>query len=464
MDTAPSIDYKTTLRKFFLFGLVLFTLVFVYIILRETKYGLIISPAGDAPLILFLKSVSFSFYLKLIFLGLFFLIYRRNNLPQILFVSIISLLIFFIFFHLWGFERADLFHPEPSYIQNLLQTHNGMESLIVAYGSWTYVCYYLLVDLWEIFTISFLFWALANQTFNLKEAKLCYPLLFIFPTLANILAGSFVMGEQANVAFEGTIRTNGFILLGGLILFICAAWLIKRARLTEIPSLTSTSPQTIKMNLTFKWTYLFLIFAIITALGFCHTLLSILFKENVKDLFQSPLAYSEFMARYSLYVGYSGIVVLVLTFWMIWKFGWLKSALIPPVYLFITTCFLLLYITFPSVRGVFENMFSGELPLILWLFAIQSSILGGLNPLFFATKEIAYIPLALTTKARGKAVVDVLLVGTGFWLGASLPAFFNLVPLNKNIEIILIIIIFTTLIWTLCVACLGKMFKKISLE
>lgn len=61
----------------------------------------------------------------------------------------------------------------------------------------------------------------------------------------------------------------------------------------------------------------------------------------------------------------------------------------------------------------------------------------GLTTLFLITKEIAYIPLAATTKARGKSITDFLFVGTGVWLGTSSVSLFNLAPMNQNIESIL---------------------------
>jgi AAA family ATP:ADP antiporter len=434
-------------------------------VLRDIKDVLVLTTAGE-PFFVFLKTSYFLFSLKLVCLGLFLLFYRKNNLPTILFVSVVSPLIIFIFFHFWIFQRAAFFHPDPSYVQELLQNHRGMGSLIEAYGNWTYACYYLLVDLWQALTIGFLFWAVVNQTFTLKEAKLSYPLLgFVFPSLGMLVGGLFfgTVPEGIPYDFENTMRTSGFVLLGGLILFVLASWRIKKLKLTNIP-IDAVNMEPLQRDPSFKWIYLFLIFVIMTSFTLCGHLLQLLFKTQLRHLSPSTDAYGEFLGQYSLYAGCSSIVLFLLTFWMIWKFGWLKSALLPPLYLLISTGFLLLYLHFSAEGNAFGKVVDSNFPIVLWVFVIQFLIFTGLKTLFFATKEMAYIPLGLTTKARGKAVVDFLLVGTGVWLGFVLPFLFNLFPIEKNIESMLLIIIGATILWIISVIYLGKMFKKISGE
>jgi len=423
---------KNSIIKFFLFGFALFALTLSYVVIRDIKYVLIINTSGGVSLVLQLKQ--YSFYVKLILFGLFLLVYRRNNLPKVLFASMTSLLTLFIVFHFWGFQRAD---------------------------EWAHSCYYLLADIWGAFTITFLFWAFANQIFTIKEAKLSYPLLTIFPSLSMIINSTFIMNIVGG-DLESTMRSSGFVLLGGLILFILSAWLIKKNKLTELTPLTEEPLQTGKMSPSFKWIYLLLIFVIITSFGFCEQLTTLLFTQ-LKGQFTDSLAYNEFLGQYSTYMGYGSGFIFLLTFWMIWKFGWLKSALIPPLYVLVTTCFLLLYIRFPALQNLVHNLLTRDAAPLILLLSVQSILFKGFAMLFVATKEIAFIPLGLTTKARGKATVDFLFGGVGAWL-VNVPIFFSSVPINQNIESFLLITIGTTLIWLISVLYLGKMFKSISGE
>lgn len=454
--------HKKSTIKFCLFGIVLFSLCLAYFVLRDTKDVLLINSPAGAPLISFLKSLSF--LVNLVFFALFFLCYRRNNLPQILFVSTTLFLIVFILFHFWGFQNAHLLHPNPDFIQELLKAHAEIAPLLSAYGVWSFSCYYLLAEMWGPFTIIFLFWALANQTFTLKESSLSYPfLLFIFLSLGALWINElFSAITTPNSTFEHTMHSYGYVLLGGLLIFIVGARLIKKNKLTDLPTLTTEAAQIPKVSTSFKCFYFFLIFVIITSLGFCEQLTKLLFRAHLKNYASTTLEYTQFMSQYSNSMFYFSSLIFLLTFWLVWKYGWLKSALIFPLYLFITTCFLLIYIHFPSVNTSLNKLFISELSVIFWFFTVQTLMFSGLKTLFLITKEIAYIPLAATTKARGKSITDFLFAGTGVWLGTSTFIHFNLVSMQQNIENILFILTGATMVWVLSVVLLAKMFNKIS--
>lgn len=423
---------KNSIIKFFLFGFALFALTLSYVVIKDIKDVLIVTSSDRTSLLLQLKQ--YSFYVKLIFFGLFLLVYRRNKLPKVLFANVTSLLTLFIIFHFWGFQRGD---------------------------EWVHFCYYLLADVWGAFTITLLFWAFANQTFTIKEAKLSYPLLTIFPSLSMVVSGAFVRSiAESEGSLENIMRSSGFVLLSGLILFILSAWLIKKNKFTELTPLTEEPLQTRKMSSLFKWIYLFLIFVIITSFGFCEHLTSFLFKSQLKDLVTDPLGYSKFMGQYSIYMGCGSGFIFLLTFWVIWKFGWLKSALILPLYALSATCFLLLYVRFPAVQSLVHSLLTKDEAPLLLLLSVQLILFKSFAMLFVSTKEIAYIPLGLTTKVRGKAAVDFLFGGVGAWL--LVPTFFSFSPINQNIESSLLTIIGTTLIWLVSVLYLGKMFRSIS--
>ena len=454
--------HKKSTIKFCLFGIVLFSLCLAYFVLRDTKDVLLITSPAGAPLISFLKSLSF--LVTLVFFGFFFLCYRRNNLPQILFVSTTLFLILFILFHFWGFQNVHYLHPNPGVIQELLKTHTEIAPLLSAYGVWSFSCYYLLAEMWGTFTITFLFWALANQTFTLTESSLSYPfLLFIFPGLGILWINElFPAITIPHSPFENTMHSYGYILLGGLLIFIVGTWLIKKNKLTDLPSLTAEAAHIPKISTFFKCLYFFLIFVVITSLGFCEQLTKLLFRIHLKNYVPTTLEYTQFMEQYSSSVFYFSSLIFLLTFWLVWKFGWLKSALIFPLYLFITTCLFLIYIHYSSVNSLLNKLFVSEFSVIFWFFTIQTLMLSGLKNLFLVTKEIAYVPFAATTKTRGKSITDFLFAGTGVWLGTSAFIHFNLISMEQNIESILFILTGTTMVWVLSVVLLGKMFNKIS--
>ena len=420
-----AVHRKNALTKFFVSGLILFALALSYRIVGDVKHVLILSSEGGGNFVM-----SHSFQVKLAFVALFLLIYRKSNLPQLLFAITASLLAFFVFFHLWGFQHL----PE--------QVHSY---------------YYLLADL---FTIGLLFWAFANQIFTVQEAKLSYPLLSIFPVLG-ILIGSQLISRTSP---ENMMTPLGFVLLGALALFIVGAWLMKRNKFTELPPVSAKTPHT---SHSFQFGYLLLIFVMATSLGFCDHLITLLLKTLLKQHVTSSggydsLAYAQLMGQYSMYTGAASAFLFLLTFWMIWAFGWLKSALISPLYVLLSTAFLLSYLYSPAIQGMVHTpSWADNLSPIFLFIVFQSMALKGLAMLFFATKEMAYIPLGVTTKVRGKVIVDVLCAGAGISLG-NLCALFILGPVAQSIELIFSIILGVSLIWILSVVRLGKMFKSIS--
>jgi len=437
----------------------LFTLIGIYTVLRNVKIVLIASSPYGTDLLSVLRD--YSLMLKIIPLGLFFFVYRRNNLPQILLYTSVSILSLFILFHFWGFQNASLLHPDPASIQEMLQKNGAIPQLVTAYGVWSYSLYYFLSDIWGLFIIGFLFWALANQTFTLQESKLSYPLLAIFGSLGALVGGLSITSLNHS-EFKDSMHFMGYFLLGGLFLFLLGCLLIQKLNIMKIPSLAEERSQKIKTS--YKFIYLFLIFLIITTLELSEQLYGLLFKVHVKNAFPSGEDYNQFMGIYSTYSFYISSIILLLTCWLIWKFGWLKSALIPPIFVFIYTCFFLVYTYFTFFKTFIDSLFTTTFPPILWIFAIQSIVFLGLKTLFFATKEIAFIPLAITTKARGKGIVDYLLLGTSIWLGSLALSEFNLIPIENNLMGILFIILAASILWILSVTSLGKMFKTISGE
>ena len=145
-----------------------------------------------------------------------------------MFSSIIILLLFFIAFHFLIYPQAASLHPSPARIQELIHKYPEVENVILAYGIWTSSLYYLLADLWGTFVLTFLFWALANQTFTTQESKLAYPLLFIFPSLGLVLGGILITYDVSG-NLQNIVDRCGYVLVGGAILFILFNWLVQRS-------------------------------------------------------------------------------------------------------------------------------------------------------------------------------------------------------------------------------------------
>jgi AAA family ATP:ADP antiporter len=456
-----------TITRFFLFGGLLFLLTFVYLITRDIKDVLIIS-AADATLLPELKSlITFP---KILVFGLFLIFYRKPNLPYIMMIFLGALLLYFIIFHFWLFPHSQQLHMTADEILHWSQIHNLDLSVARVWGMWSYSLYYILADLWAILAIGFLFWALANQTFSMQEAKLAYPLMAIFPSLGLYLSGrlmhAFSMVGSAQ-GFENVLHKEGFILIGILVLFALLAWVMRMTRATTLLETASTNVTSLS-SLSFKTSYIFLILIIVSSFGLCSYLVTTIMKDQLRNLYSSPIEYAEFMGQYSLRVGWVSFVLYVLTCWMVWAFGWLRSALITPILTLIGVVALLALKFFPAVTDSIAQTFHTSSPaLLVELVAMLNIVMIGVKAtLFNTTKDLAFMPLATTTKARGKAVVDLLFAGIGTWLGAQIIASQLMrgdanTNLNEFTSTFLMIALIASIVWIISVIVLGKMYQKI---
>lgn len=424
-----------SVKKFFAFGVLLFLLTFVWVFLRDIKDVLIITvPGGGAPLLVALKS--YAIWLKILLFVLFLVVYRRDNLPQLMFFTLLLFMVFFIGFHWWG------------------------QSL----GLLAYKIYYVMADLWGVLAIGFFFWVLANQTFDTKEARWAYPLFSLFGTVGVFLAGRAVEFDPSLI-----MKQTGLLLTGIFLALLFWSWMMKRW-ITPLPSLARAQEIKVATPPSFKWIYLGLILIILSAFCFCHHVLQATWKAYIAALYPTPEGYTYFLGQFYYYSAFWGILVFFLTFWMVQVFGWLKSALIPPLMVFLMLLAAVLCQRVPSIAQSIESIFhlapaSGP----FWILVAQQIILSGITPtLFVATKEMAYIPLGTTTKARGKAFIDLLLgnkIGI-FFGGYALQALHYLSPggaLSPEISLnVLFLVLGVAFLWILAVFFLGRLYKRIT--
>jgi len=452
------------IKKILFFGILLFTVTFLYTLARDIKDVLIVtSPDAGAETILALKEVGL-FAPKLILFGLFLLFYRKNNLLKIFHVTFLGAITFFFIFHLYVYPHAALFHPSPSSIQAWITSSPADEGWIRAYGIWTYSLYYLLASVLELFTIAFLFWALANQTFTMQSAKLGYPLLLIFPALAMSLAG-YVIGKIAD-DFAITMQAVGWLMMAGLIVYGLLFLYENKSDFYKVFDVNTLPPVTMAPKN--KSMILLFIFLIILAYGICQSTLNIVWKSSLQEFSKTTGGFEFFMNVYSQYLAWGVLIIFLATFWVIYKFGWLRAALIPPVMTLLTTILIMVFVLFPEVGQTWANLFHLEGQFFLSsLLTMQNILLAGLGFLFLVTKEMAYIPLPLTTKARGKGVIDFLLGDYklfGFLLGAFIVTInptSGAELIQENQTFLLAGVALVSVLWILAVLYLGKMLKEV---
>jgi AAA family ATP:ADP antiporter len=419
-----------SVTKFLLFGVLYFLLAFSAVIFRDLKDVLIVTaPGGGALLAANLKDLVLPAQVALF--AAFMILYRRDYLPQLMFFTVLVFLLFFMSFHFW------------------------MQS----WGLWIYKVYYVMGEVWGTVAIGLFFWALANQTFETKEAQWAYPLFILFGEVSTLLWRGHI-----SLLGQKVFLSAGYILLGVMAVFLLWSWVLKK-HLLPLPSEVNEQKTVAETTMSFRGAYLGLILAIVVAFGFCQQVSQFAWKPSIMILYPTAEEYASFMGQLSYYMGFGGFFLFLLTFWMIRAFGGM------PLMVFFMVLVAVLCQRVPAIATSIESAFHltpGSAP--FWALVAQQAILTGIaGTLFVATKEMAYIPLSITTKARGKAFIDLFCGRIGVSLGhvaltAALMVDFQLKDqLSKEIPLALLLMVLgAAFLWILAVCFLGKLYKRIA--
>ena len=158
--------YPKELAKFFSLSFMMFWIVFVFTMTRDTKDALIVTNCG-AEAIAFLKV-----YGVVPAAALFMITYAKlaNNLsPRTLFY--VTLAPFFIFYALFAFvlyPLRDILHP-----LSIKVPEGGLSFAVNLFRHWTFSLYYIITELWGSAGIPLLFWSCANDVVQIDQVGSC---------------------------------------------------------------------------------------------------------------------------------------------------------------------------------------------------------------------------------------------------------------------------------------------------
>jgi len=163
------------------------------------------------------------------------------------------------------------------------------------------------------------------------------------------------------------------------------------------------------LNMILHSRYLFLVAMLVVGYGMSINLVEILWKQSVKQLYHSEVAYLNFMGKFSQATGVTAIfVMLFLGSNIIRTFGWRVAALTTPIVLGTTATLFFIFILGQNyLSGI---LFVGSPMLFAVILGAAQNVLSKCSKyaLFDPTKEMAYIPLDQESKVKGKAAVDVV--------------------------------------------------------
>ena len=216
-----------------------------------------------------------------------------------------------------------------------------------------------------------------------------------------------------------------------------------------------------------KSKYLLSIAIIVLAYNLVINLVEVIWKDQVRQLHPDPNAFNSYMSQITTITGIiSFFTSLLISGQLIRKYGWTAGALITPIILLISCgAFFFFFFGRDSLVGALAIVGTSPLALVVFFGSMQNCCSRASKfTLFDSTKEMAFIPLSIEDKLKGKAAID----GVGSRLGKSggslihqaLLVIFSTIAASAHIVAgILFLAIF---FWIGAVMALGKQFNSMT--
>lgn len=471
------------LKKIIPMLLMFFFISFNYTILRDTKDTLLVTSSAGAEAIPFVKVwgvVPAAIIFTLIYAKLSNILSREN----LFYVTIIPFIIFFALF-------VTVLYPNLSSLQlnefaDYLKPRlpDGAAGLVESIRNWPFGLFYILAELWGSVVLSLLFWAFANDTTKVSEAKRFYALFGLGANLALLVSGpTIVIVSKIRDSLPAGVDPwqvslnylMSFVVLAGLAV-IAIYWWINRNILTdvrffdasEIKARKTKPKMSIGESISFlaKSKYILCIAALVICYGICINLVEVTWKAQLKLQYPNPNEYSKFMGYFSTFTGLVTIFMMLFVGGNAMRKSWGFAAMLTPIVLLLTGTAFFVFVLF---RGSLTDYISalGTTPLFLAvIFGAVQNIMSKSSKysLFDPTKETSYIPLDPESKVKGKAAIDVV----GARLGKSggsliqqglLIACGSISAITPYIAVILFAFI---AIWIVAVKSLSKQFTALT--
>lgn len=432
---------RKELKLFIPMALMMLCVLFNFGALRSIKDSLVV-PSMGAEIISFLK-----LWLVLpsciIFTILYVKLSNKFNFEYIFYIIVSSFLLFFLFFAYIIYPNQELYHPNDQIINNLITSYPNFKWFIKIASKWSYALMYIFSELWSAVVINLMFWQFANHIFDINKAKRFYPVLGMVGNIGLIIAGSVLvvfssdqnMIDSELLPSQVTSQTAeilqpvmSIIVVAGMVSMLLFR-IINRYILTssitvldlkKVTAKTKTKLSVLEsIKLVINSKYIGRIALLIICYGLLINIVEGPWKAKIKELYPNTRDYVHFMGRFNIWMGISCVTFMIIGSNVLRKCGWLISALLTPIMLSITGLIFFIFIIFIEEIGSCLGGFN-----LLYAAIIVGAIQNILSKsskysLFDSTKEMAYIPLSLELRTKGKAAVEV--IGTKF--GKSLGAF-----------------------------------------
>lgn len=448
--------------KFIALSMMMFWIVFVFVLTRDTKDTLIVTNCG-AEAIAFLKVYGVIPAATAFMVG-YTMLSNHFDTRKLFYITLIPFLVFYTFFGLVMYPARHILHSlvPADWIANSGRLSFAVKLL----QHWSFALYYIVSELWGSAGVPLLFWSCANDVVPFEQAKRLYPVMSLIGNLGPILSGltlnlasqvaKKVWPQDDERAFQLSLQMLSFVIAGAGIVIGLLHQYVHRMHDTEINTAAMANPNAKKENISKAFqkpstpasaptatkhkkdhlslreslsflanhVYLRRIATMVLAYGVSIECTEILWKAVVHRVFPVRTQYLAFMGRYSLLVGLMSFVMMFVGSGVLHTMGWANAALLTPVMMAVVS--IPFYVTiFCANRAAENSLAQTKLLLIAVYVGLVQHVLSKASKysIFDPVKEMAYIPLDAASKSRGKAAIDVLGARLGKSAGAFLQQF-----------------------------------------
>lgn len=426
-------------KKFVSLSLIMFGLLFIYTIARDTKDTLVIHAVGVS-IIPFLQGTALT-----ISAFLFVIVYAKlSNIfsREKLFYIIISP--FLIYYALFGFvihPNSAWFHPAQATIAALNAAFPSLSGLIDIYAYWSYSLFYILTEIWGNAMISLMFWEFANHIVLFDESKRFYGLFAVIANIALIISGYFVyfcsntnhsfLTPQNDAWVVSMYFLMGSVSVMGVFVIAVFRWMHTHIlhngdadgfRMDHVKTAPVEKKSLFKSVLVIATSHeILLILVLVLSYAIAVSLLEIQWKHQLNLFCKGDRGmYNGYMGLYSSLTGVLTILCGVFISTRLLHSGtWYRAAIITPLLFLIIGGLYFIYINNPNIIDFILFKFSvAPLAFAAAAGGVVILLLKSMKyTLFDPTKEMSYIPLSEELRTKGKAAVDVL--GSNFGESSS---------------------------------------------
>jgi len=484
-------------KKFLPMGIMMFCILFIYTVLRDTKDAILVNaPGAGAESLAFAKGIGVTAAAVL-----FMVLYTKGanlfNREGLFYATALPFLIFFGLYPYAIYPFVGSIHMSLDTIHSYQELYPNIKWIIPLVGNWTYTLFYILAELWGSAVLSLLFWQFANAITPVKEARRFYGMFGFLGNFGLLLSGPAIIYVSESIHNMGLSRSEStglmlqylmaFVIVAGIALLYTFYWMNRNVLTNKLyydpEAMGEGKKKKAKLSLmeSFKYIlqspYLGLIAMLVLAYGVSINVFEGVWKGQIKIAYPTEVEYNRVMGGLSTVTGGIAVILMLVGSNLLRTFSWRTCALITPVVLLtgILIFFGVIYYNntlLPDGLKIVDAISQGVINRELIVFAVILGLFVNAfgkavkYSLFDPTKEMAYIPLDPELKVKGKAAVDVIGgrggKSAGSYIQMGLLTVFSGSALYQLVPIIAPIAVGIVFLWILSVFGLSKRFKAMT--